>query len=424
MDIIDSVKEIFNENIDNSDKIIDLIETQIVTKYLDKKNNAEVPTPKSIRINLLKIHNPFWESPRKTFEPSCGKGILIIEIIKKFMNGLKFKITDPNERYKFIVEECIYWADINEENINICKILIDPFNKYNLKYHIGNTLDLNITDKWNINSFDAVIGNPPFHKIVTDKKNISIWHLFVYKMFELLSYEGYLCFITPTGWRSPEGNYRKVYDLIKDHKLIYLNTNDLESGHRDFKVAICYDYYIVQNINDNSYKTEINDIKGNRFKINLNNWNFIPSGMFNIFEKLVATDNEETVQILQDYSSYDSRTLSKTQTDEYKYPISYTITKKKGMNKLYSKTYKNNHFVSKVIWSNGIGTYTIVDEEGYYGCSQFSYAIIDKIENLEKIKKCMDTDIFIDLMKYVKFTNDKYNFKTIGLFKKHFYDLI
>ena len=200
--------------------------------------------------------------------------------------------------------------------------------------------------------------------------------------------------------------------------------NSLEYGHRDFHVAIPYDYYIVKNVN-NDYKTKTNivDVKDNNYNINLSKWCFIPYSNFDLFNKLLAKNDEEKVNILYDCSTYDCRKLSDTQTDKYKYPICYTITKKKGMNKLYSNIYKNDHFVPKVIWSNGIGTYPIVDYDGVYGCSQFSYSIIDHKENLDKIKKCMNNELFIDLMKNTKFINNKYDYKTIGLFKKNFYDI-
>ena len=424
MDIESSIKKIFTNNIDNSDKLLDFIDNNIYTKECDKITYAEVPTPRYIRKNMInKFPNNFWKSPKKIFEPSAGKCVFIIEIINKFMNGLKYYIKDPHERYKIIVEECIYFSDINENNINICKLLIDPFNKYNLNYYIGDTLNIDINNKWKISEFDAIIGNPPFNKI-SSNKSCPLWNTFVVKMFSILKEGGYLSFITPTGWRAPKGRFRNIFNLIMDKKLIYLNMNSLEDGHRDFNVAISYDYYIVNNvINDNKTKTNIVDVKDNNYDINLSKWGFIPYSDFDLFDKLLAKDDEERVNILYDSSTYDSRKLSDTQTDEYKYPICYTITKKKGMNKLYSNVCKNYHFVPKVIWSNGIGTFPIVDYDGEYGCSQFSFGIIDDKKNLDKIKNCMENELFIDLMKNTKFTNNKYDYKTIGLFNKNFYDI-
>ena len=34
--------------------------------------------------------------------------------------------------------------------------------KYSLNFNIGNTLDLNIEEKWGIQRFHGVIGNPPY----------------------------------------------------------------------------------------------------------------------------------------------------------------------------------------------------------------------------------------------------------------------
>jgi hypothetical protein len=77
-------------------------------------------------------------------------------------NGLEKTIPDEKERYRTIVEECLYFSDINSTNYFICKLLTDPYNEYKLNYNEGNTLELNIKEKWDIEGFDAVIGNPPY----------------------------------------------------------------------------------------------------------------------------------------------------------------------------------------------------------------------------------------------------------------------
>jgi hypothetical protein len=42
-------------------------------------------------------------------------------------------------------------------------------------------------------------------------------------------------------------------------------------------------------------------------------------------------------------------------------------------------------------------------------------------DNLEFIKNAMDDPVFIDLMKYVAYTQNIYNYKIIGAFKKDFW---
>ena len=90
--------------------------------------------------------------------------------------------------------------------------------------------------------------------------------------------------------------------------------------------------------------------------------------------------------------------------------------------KCFYSSEKKGHFdIPKVIWSNGLGTYPIIDENGEYGLTQFSYGIIDDKENLNNIKLSLENTNFIKLMEYVKFTNNKYNYKIISLFKKDFW---
>ena len=60
------------------------------------------------------------------------------------------------------------------------------------------------------------------------------------------------------------------------------------------------------------------------------------------------------------------------------------------MNLYYSSTNENGYFdVPKIIWSNGVGTYPILDLKGENGLTQFSYGIIDDINNLELIIQAM-----------------------------------
>ena len=88
---------------------------------------------------LDKIPVEFFTSIKKVFEPCAGKGGFIVDIIDRFMIELKDSIPDEKERYKTIVEKCLYFSDINPTNIFICKLLIDPYNEYKLNYNEGNT---------------------------------------------------------------------------------------------------------------------------------------------------------------------------------------------------------------------------------------------------------------------------------------------
>ncbi len=123
-----------------------------------------------------------------------------------------------------------------------------------------------------------------------------------------------------------------------------------------------------------------------------------------------------------DYKT-DKKWVSNKKTNEYKYHCCYTITLNNGMNLYYSSTNENGHFkLPKVIWSNGLGIYPIIDINGEYGLTQFSYGIIDNKKNLKVIKKMLESEKFIELFNYCKFTNNKYDYKVISTFKKDFYN--
>ena len=96
------------------------------------------------------VPNNFWKTKKKVFEPCAGKSGFVIDIIDRFMVGLKEDIPDEKIRYSSIIEECLYFSDINPTNIFICKLLIDPYNEYKLNYNEGNTLELDIQKKWGI----------------------------------------------------------------------------------------------------------------------------------------------------------------------------------------------------------------------------------------------------------------------------------
>jgi hypothetical protein len=86
--------------------------------------------------------------------------------------------------------------------------------------------------------------------------------------------------------------------------LIYLNMNDFNKGRKIFGVGSNFDYYILKNTNSINNYTIINDIDNKEYKINLNEWNFIPNGKLNLFKKLLASKRQEKVNILYNRSLY------------------------------------------------------------------------------------------------------------------------
>jgi hypothetical protein len=178
------------------------------------------------------------------FEPCSGKGGFIIDIIDRFMIGLEETIPDEKERYKTIVEECLYFSDINPTNIFICKLLIDPYNEYKLNYNEGNTLELDIKEKWDIEGFDAVIGNPPYQNS-NGASNGTLWDKFVLQSFEITKPRGFICMVHPSGWRNVNGKFKKLQKEMFEKNMLYLEIHNESDGIATFKAETRYDFILA-----------------------------------------------------------------------------------------------------------------------------------------------------------------------------------
>lgn len=302
-------------------------------------------------------------------------------------------------------------------------------NKLYYSYVMGKYTTLPVTFdiyKEEINmKFDVVIGNPPYQVKVGETNTEPIWDKFVLKSFEIVKEGGFVSLIHPSGWRSPKGRFKRIQNLLRSKKIHYLNLNDFNEGQKTFGVGTNFDFYCVQNINDNTEITEVVSIDNEVFNIDLNKFNFIPNGMFELFRELIADDNDDNkVNIVHSESFYAHRKewMSNESSNEFQYPCVYSITKSQGLKFYYSRVNNKGHFgVPKVIWSNGLGTYPIIDREGNYGLMEYSFGINDSPENLENIKIALESTKMLKLMTYVRFTNNKYDSKVIATFKKDFW---
>ena len=432
--------------INEPDKLLEFINSELKPKEKEKKENGEVFTPLSLVNEMLnkldevyiKEHGKsiFTEDEFKWLDPAVGIGNFPIIVYQRLMKGLVTKIPNEEERRKHILEEMIYSAELTPKNVFIYKKIFCE-DKYKLNIYEGDTLKMDVKKEFklpaNFIGFDVVMGNPPYQLKVGDRKTQPLWHSFVAFSLTILKLSGYLVFIHPSGWRSPDGVFKNVLDLIQSKNLKYLCMNDFKKGQEVFKVGTNFDYYVLQNIHkleegDPNNITIITDIDGKTYEKNINNWKFIPSGGFDLYEKILAKEDEDRVNVLYDRTLYgtDKPNMSTEKTEKFIYPCVYTITIRDGIKFFYSsikhpKTEKKDMFVSKVIWTNGLGTYPIIDLNGEYGLTQFAYAIVDDIPNLKNIETALNNPMFIKLMEYVKFQNNKYNYKVISLFKKDFW---
>ena len=125
--------------------------------------------------------------------------------------------------------------------------------------------------------------------------------------------------------------------------------------------------------------------------------------------------NIQTYFHLHDY-------ISKEKTDEYKYPIIYTV-RQNDLSLIWSSRNDKGHFgIPKVIMSTGGGCAPIIDYKGEFGMSEFAYAIVDEPDKLPLIQKALMHEDFLKLHTCSwGNSSHRYNKKLIKLLKKDFY---
>jgi hypothetical protein len=426
--IIRTVKELFMKNITNSKQLSKLIDKYLIPQELEKKSNAEISTPFKLRQEMLdKIPVEFWTSIKKVFEPCAGKGGFIVDIIDRFMNGLEESIPDEKLRYKTIVEECLYFIDINSTNIFICKLLIDPYNEYKLNYKEENTLELDIQEKWDIDGFNAVIGNPPYNSYGDTGTGNTIWQDFTkISLNKFIRKDGYLLYVHPPGWRKP--CYKKsqldgLFKLMcKDNEMVYLSIHGIKDGQQTFKCGTKYDWYLIIKNNLNK-ETIIRDEEGNIIQYNLNNLEWLPNCNIKNIMKLISYDLNNNLKVIMDSSYHATRKhVNNIKTEEFKYPCIHS-TPKNYIRYKYSNINNKGHFgISKIIFGEAGINHVIIDIDGNYGMTQGAIAIlINNKDEANNIKNVLLSDKFNSILKSCMWGNFRIDWRFFTYLKTDFW---
>jgi hypothetical protein len=405
--------------------------------------NAEIATPKELRVQMVdKVPESFWKNPsHKVLESSVGKIGFLNEIIDKFMVGLESVIPYANERYKHIVEKCVYFSDKNQCNIHIVKAILDPENAYKLNINVGDTVDDDmkffngLNEALPPNDFDLVIQNPPYNDSSGNKgANHTLWDKFTVKAIESwLKPGGYLVAVHPGNWRQGNNGGREknaVFPLFKEKQLHYLEIHNSTDGQKTFKCGTSYDWYLLENTS-RYMKTTVVGEDGARSEIDMGEWTFLPNMMHEYIKGLITDDVTNRLDITRDRSVYatDNKKglVSKEKTDKYCYPLINSIKKDGSIDFRYTcddtqagKGQLPQFGRTKFIFCNGVGCYK--DMTGDIGFTEWGFAIYDTPENVEKIEVAFKTKEFTNIINALKIVpSQKGNPNVMKLFRKDFW---
>ncbi len=430
IDILDDIFEIYSNTDPNV--VRDIIGKHFIPSLDQKKKNAEIPTPPKLCDEMIdKIPNQhFMNSSNKTCEPCCGKGNFVLAIFERYFNGLSH-IEDECERCIYIIENCLYFCDIESINVYITEELLkchalskmkqefwenwdNVIRICNVKFnsHVCNTLELNIQKKWNINGFDAVICNPPYEERdpITGKSKgggNNMYTKFIYFADKILNQNGYILFINPPTYFSPgRTNNKNDMNLRKDilDKYYYHFINLQECSKYFPGVGSKFIYYLIQKNNDKNKNMNVickyNDIIYNStMDQNLIIRDYLSylltNECLNILDKIKNNENDKlniiNSTVFDKRRPYVLKKLKKEKNEDYKkrafsnkykYPIQAT-----GVQICYASKPCVNQNNKKVLMSRS-GYLRPVYDDGILGIGGDCYSCLvkDKKEGNEVIK--------------------------------------
>ncbi len=420
--IIRTVKELFAKNINNQNELSKLIDKYLIPQELEKKKNAEVSTPYKLRQEMLdKMPKDFWKKCNKVIEPCVGKGGFLIDIISRFMDGLKEEILDEKIRYKKIVEECIYFSDINETNIFICKLLIDPYNEYKLNYNIGNTLELDIKKKWNLDKFNAVITNPPYNEDPensNDPHQKPVYQYWIYKFEKICDY---LLFITPSKWFTSDDKLLvDLREYMKKCKIQFIIHYPNDNVFDNVKIKGGVSYYLIDKSFTGNTLFNDNMIEINKFDIILEPKYY---NLINYIEKYCTKNLSDLYSSQGTYINGELEKLIKTKQDNNS--IVCYASQNKGFKSYINKNLiKKKYNYWKVITTaaaykgtSGFFKIFIGNENEIHSRSYISFTVNNELEakSLESYLKCKFTHVLLSSRKITHNLTNKNIFKWIPL---------
>ena len=417
--------------IDKPKELLELIDSCLKPKQKEKQEYGEVFTPMQIIFekldNLDKYYintygrSIFTEKDFKWFDPASGMGNFPVAVYLKLMEGLKTQIPEDEDRKKHIIENMLYMSELIKKNVFISHQIFNMNNQYKMNLYEGNTLELDIVSVWGIqlNSFDVILGNPPYNKggirSHTGKqlgdKNETVWTKFIEKSFEWLKPDGFLAFINPLSWLKKS---HSLHNVILEKHIVWLKLWDNSQSKRMINADIPISLYVLQNkLNTTNKKTDITSILKRRSLTTtsteyLNPKYSVPLAFHSIFGKLVGFIETKNLELEYKTTTVKSSGTKAKIPTEYKLEDMWAIdtyTIKEGL--MVKKALEQHPDANKrklIISNKASFTGAFIDEGKISLTGNHKFYILG--DNLELVKKMLDFKIINMIGHYTKYGQD------------------
>jgi len=427
--IYNSIKSNNVSKLDHLKDTLRLIRDFIKFGTVERKKFGEIMTPiKELALPMVelvdKYDEEFWKNPNhKVLDSSAGLGTFLILCAGKFMNGLKEFEPDIEKRFKYIVENCLYYGELQSRNVFLWLCLIDPNDEYLTNTYFGSFLDddfdKHMKDVWKLDNFNLIIQNPPYQSSTSGGNGArDLWDKFVYKSTDLLKSDGHMIFVHPSKWRSPE---HKCLKMFKKYNLKFLEIHSDSDGSKVFGANTRYDFYCLQK-SEYEGVTKIVDELGEEHNINIMKWEWIPNYNFKLISRIISDENVLNVIYSRGMYGNDKKWMSKEKTEKNNLPCVYGMYKDYTCSYRYSSEDKGHFGISKVILGLGRYLYPLIDINGEFGIMNNAFALpITSLEEGINIKNAIESEKFKEIIKSTKWSNFQVNWKMFKSFKKDFW---
>jgi hypothetical protein len=308
-----------------NEEIEEFIAKHLPVKVLEKKKYGEVFTPSALINKILDFFpKSVWSNPDlKWLDPSCGTGNFMILVYQRLMLGLKFE--SDKAKSKHIIQNMLYMVELNPKNVQTCKQIFGS----NANIVCSDFL----ADKHffpDCNTFDCIIGNPPFQDDINVKGaggKSKLYERIFLKAYELLQKDGYLSFVVPDNMLSGNGNVAYNTLIKNDVQFVSFNS-EIQAFFPGIQQYICY--FFMEKKESKDKGTVIEGVDGHKFTTQLVDRPVNPVRNWTPYvEKLL---NKYVTNVKNDVKYNRGKSLSLY--NGTKYTIIYTSSKKLRTNKI------------------------------------------------------------------------------------------
>jgi len=242
-----------------SENIIEKIEELLPVRMREKGKFGEVFTPPSLINEMLdKLPKSVWSNKDlKWLDPANGVGNFPMVVFQRLNEGLKTVFSNKQRRKDHIIKNMLYMIELNPGNVAKSRRIFGN----NANIVCANALKTKWLDKFKkIQGFDIIMGNPPYNSGNTGRSGTSgVDNKFIDTFLDFLNKNGFLVFVTKTGWRSRFGGGSSAEDLTSIHKKLENMTlkysKVFDFNENPFSQNVLTNFFVIQNKKNYNYKT-------------------------------------------------------------------------------------------------------------------------------------------------------------------------